>query len=397
MRFVRRHAVTALFLIAMLAAAIRAPARNWDMLCYVASVSAWTLDTPEAIYQATMANVAATAPEWLVQQFSANPLSSSAANFAHVLPMCQVKPLYNLSVWAVSGIAGLPLSSATSIVSALAFAALTLFMLVIPLKECPRPVWLGAILGLTFLGEGPMAQLPRLSTPDSLCTSFMVLAAASLLAKREALFAAAALLASLARPDAEIPMMFLAVWSVRDCWRSPRGRTWMIPAGCIVSLILAQTLVGRFAHSYTLEKMFYYSFMNRTPAIASLSDNLVSADAYLGILSSGFGTLMATPRFWVVAAMALLGGASYYLIPAKSVRRHAAVLAVLCAAFVIRFLIWPIAGEDRFYFGYFLISLYCSLELLFPCLKVAHAAILGWRAALSERYRRLEEAGHKAT
>lgn len=385
-----RHAITALFLAVMLGAAVAgilAPYRNWDMLCYVASVSSWRLDSPQSIYDATISDVAGTTPDWIVTQFLANPLSSSAKNFNHVLPMCQVKPLYNALLWAISKISGIPLSTASSLVSAIAFAIASLVLVAFPLKECPRPIWLIAILALAFAGPWPLATLARMSTPDSLCLLLTMVAFLGLLRRHELLFSGAALLASLTRPDAAILMMCLTIWTLRDCWISSHRRTWMILAGGLVLVAFSQVAVSYFAHSYSFEKMFYYTFVNRTSEIASLSGNLVSTESYLNVLSYGFNTMLGSTRFCMVAGTALLGAIAHYLAPAPLVNRHRQILGVCWTAFAIRFTVWPASGEDRFYFGYFLISLCCSIELMAPLGKICHAALLDHRASLIERYR----------
>ncbi|HIJ37781.1 MAG TPA: hypothetical protein HPP80_02695 [Rhodospirillaceae bacterium] len=342
-----------------------APYGNWDMLCYVASVTAWTTPDSQEIFSQTMTAAQAALPAWLFDQHSHNPLSLEGANFVQVLPMCQIKPLYNAMIWLAHQIIRLDLPTASWTVSAFSFAVMAVLLYRWRPRRFVHPLWLALVLALSFLGELPLASLARLSTPDALCTALTVAAfSAALFARNPWAFALSGWLATLARPDAAILIGGLALYFF---WFGQFGRQRSKALGFVLVGFLAasQILVGKLAGSYGWEKMFVYTFLNRVPNLAQDQTPLTWA-GYLQVLSGGFVLFAGAGRTLGLLGLSALACLARFLRPVPEDAIYLRLLALSWAGIGGRFLIWPAWGEDRFYYGYFLLILYCAAELVGP-------------------------------
>ena len=337
------------------------PYGNWDMLCYIGSVISWGDPTDTAIHSQTLAILKSAVPAWLYDQHSRNPLSREAKDFVQVLPMCQIKPLYTGALWLVHQVTPASLATASWSVSSLSFGGLAVLLWRWRTRWMARSVWLILVLVITWTGDLPMASLARLSTPDALCVALMVgSVTAALFWQSFWLFALFGWLAALSRPDAVI---FVAALTCYFAWSRRFGK--LSSVGLLAGLALSQWLVSRWGGSYGWEKMFVYTFFQRIPNLAEVQFNLTGA-MYWQALSGGFQLFIWAPRTLALLGLSALGLGCAYLRPAAGSQTCQHLLLVAWGALGLRFVIWPAWGEDRFYYGYYLLILYCSAELIGP-------------------------------
>jgi hypothetical protein len=344
---------------------LTSPYCNWDMLPYVASVVAWQGGNPDMIYGETMAAVKAAIPGWIYDQYVHNPLSAEATSFVQVLPFCQVKPLYNGFVWLGHHLVGLSLPVATWSVSAASFALLGFTLDRWRCRHLPRSAWLLLVVGLGFLGSYPMASLARWSTPDALCTLLLAAAVhAGLFARSAARFALFGWLATLARPDGVLFVGPLTLYFA--FFQRPR----LPGAGLAFLLFLAASAltVSILAGSYGWERMFVYSFLDKTPTPA-VDDLHLTWDGYVSALTGGAALFFGSARVLALLALSGLACVAHYLKTAPDNTFNFHLLLATWATIGGRFLVWPAWGDDRFYYAYFLLILYCSGELAAPYLR----------------------------
>ncbi|HIJ63476.1 MAG TPA: hypothetical protein HPQ04_12355 [Rhodospirillaceae bacterium] len=358
---------------------LMSPYGNWDMLCYLGSVISWQEASAATVHGQTLAAIKSALPAWLFDQHSQNPLSREARDFVQVLPMCQIKPLYNGAIWLFHAVTTASLPASSWSVSALSFAALAILLWRWPIRRVSPSVWLPAVILLTWAGDLPMASLARLSTPDCLCVTLSIAAIGFALSGRPfSWFALAGWLATLARPDAAV---LIGAFCAYFAWS---GRFGKLPSVCLLAALVASLwLVGRLAGSYGWEKMFVYTFFSRVPNLAE-ADLRLSADMYWQALSGGFALFIAAPRTIALLVLSALGLTGRFMRPAADGRTHRDLLMLTWGCLGLRFLIWPAWGEDRFYYGYFILILACSVELIGPYGQALWQRVQNHRQSIAE-------------
>jgi hypothetical protein len=365
---------------------IFSPFYNWDMLCYVASVTAWQGLGADAIFGGTMAALKAAIPDWVYAQHSHNALSVAAHDFVGVLPMCQIKPLYNGSVWLAHRLPGMSLPAATWWVSAISFAVLAVILSRWRSRHFPQSVWLVLVVVLTFVGSLPMSALARLSTPDALCTTLTLAALSVAYFSRSFMgFALFGWLATLARPDAAVCIGALTIYFAASA-HFPQSKPVQrgAAAGLLLILFASHLAVDHLAGSYSWEKMFVYTFLNRVPDLAADTTRLTWA-GYLGALSGGFAIFIVSARTAVLLGLSVVACFCRFLYPARGGAIHLHLLLLNWGCIAVRFVMWPAWGEDRFYYGYYVPILFFSAELIGPYGNVLWRHLLAYRQSLRQQ------------
>ncbi len=381
--------IVALYAIAMLYSVLLGlthPNRNWDMICYLGSVVSWQEKTPETIYSTSMGIVKDTMPDWLYQQFIENPLSSSPAAYIQQLPFCQVKPLYNVSMWFFHQ-TGMALTTASWVTSTVSFAILAILLFLWRPHCMGRSAWLLMVLALAFFWEDwPFATLARFSTPDALCTMLCIAALFAWLERKSfRYFCLFGLLATLARPDSIIP---LGIYTAYFATLAPKPqRAPLFDAVFFCALLLISNVVVKHitqGPNYTYEHFYIYSFFNKNPNPATMSDHL-TFDMYWQSFTVGLKDFFTLPRTIMLVIISLAGGFSYYMRPApgKANRLWLDLLLVTWGAWAVRFILWPAALENRFYYGYCLVILFASGELIAPFTASAWKILQTFRKQLN--------------
>lgn len=343
------------------------PLYNWDMLCYVASVTAWTEHGADRIFGDTMAIIKDSIPNWVYSQHSTNALSVEARSFVQVLPVCEVKPLYNAAVWLVHTLSPLSLARATWTASSLFFGFLAVQLYRWRLRNMVRPAWLAMVLILCFVGDLPMASLARWSTPDCLSTLLAISGLYQAICwKRFGRAAVLGWLAVLARPDAVLLAGCMTLYfSVR-----PRPTQKSILSGLLFLAVLGATtfFVDRAASGYGWEKLFVYSFLFRTPTPADYLPTL-DIPTYLRVLTSNGRIFFTSGIFLVLAGLSTVALALHRIRPHDRAGSYFELLVMFWVALLGRFLVWPAWGEDRYYYSYFIMIPLLGGEVIAPHLR----------------------------
>jgi len=343
---------------------LTAPYHNWDMLGYVGNVLRWSETNAEALYQQIYADVAVSTEDWIIDQFRANPLSATAENMVKQLPFYAVKPLYLGLMWLLHQI-GFALSTASSLIAALSFGALAVWLWRWQPRNAPHWVWLATIVALTWLYEWPMAALARFSTPDSLSIVLTIGALWFWLERRRVepyfLFA---LLALLARPDTIVLTGTLAAYFTL---LAPPPQRMELRHGIpgMALLLGVYFLAHRYSGVYSWELMFTYAFLNKIPDPEALTGTLTPA-LYQQVIMATLPMFLADPRMVALMIISTLGLILGWQKPGTEHRLWRDLLLLTWAALAVRFAIFPAWGEARYYYAYDLLMLLAALELGWP-------------------------------
>jgi len=134
--------------------------------------------------------------------------------------------------------------------------------------------------------------------------------------------------------------------------------------------------------NYTYGLFFIYSFLNKNPNPATMDAHL-TWDMYWQIFSVSLIEFLTVHRIIVLLVFTALAFFCYYMWPRRGNRLWFHVLLVTWGSLSVRFILWPASHEYRFYYGYCLMILLASGELISP-----YAGVL-WNM-LQEHRRRLK-------
>ena len=341
------------------------PVRNWDMLAYVGSVISLDTSDPQAIHDRMLIDVKPVVPPELYREFSEkNPLSADPVSFYRILPLYRLKPLYIGAIWLAHRL-GAGIAQATWLVSACSFAVLGIALAWWRPRGASRGVWLLAVVALCLLGQWPMAMLAAWSTPDALSLALFMLAFVAWNRHRSAGgFAVCALLSILARPDALLLVLALTGWFAFavSAERRLRPCAAIFIAAAVSAAYLSIGIVGWNVLFYHTFVDIYFDF---TKSVVKVTGTQYRRALVWGLLHE-----MQNARMKVFIALSMIALWCHRQCPSNQ-REWLWLLLMTWAVFVIRFLIFPAWGDERYYYPVYLLLLMSCLELIAPWIKAS--------------------------
>lgn len=350
--------VFCLFLAWLVASSLRSPHWNWDLVPYVACALEGRFSDSEDLRAATFAEVRRGVP---LSRFRVLTTGGYFGDVFHdpealeeQLPFYRIKPAYVMLLRLVAR-AGMPLVTATLVVSVAAsalFALLVLYWLrrhFAPRAAGPLAVLLSLLIGLPIVA--------RLSTPDALsgCVLWVVVYA---LCERGALGVAslAVILSVAVRSDNVVVGLWLAALLFALDRRG--GRLHPLPhAATALGVILVYEASVKAAGAYPWTTFFVHSF--RAPlSLPAEWHGTLSLRFYLEVIARN-AHMFLDPQ---PAAIVLLGAVAFVQLPAgedlrSGLRRALPPLVLLLA--VGRYLLYP------FVMGRHLFPFYAAIGVLF--------------------------------
>jgi len=339
--------------------ASRAPVLNWDLVPAMALALEWTEDDAREVHRRTYEAVQDELGPAAFAELTAPGVRAARFQdpdaFHEHLPFYRARVLYTLGIAALHGL-GAPLSAATWWIAVGAYGLLALVLLAWSTRHVGLA--LAALFALGLAHTPALLTQARFSSADGLAT-LLIVAGAYLFVERRA-FVAGALVLTLslgARPDGIVLIGFLALalplFLPRDERPSLRALCIWVLASAAVYLALT-----RFAGEYGWWPLITISFEEKAVHPAQLSTSF-DASRYLEILGRQLGALpgdgyVTTGRevtgstlVFVYAGVAVLGLALWSR--ARDIGgRAAALLAALCLAYLVRYLLFPQLW-DRFF------------------------------------------------
>ncbi len=361
---------------------ITAPFRNWDMVAYVGSAISWQESDPDVIYNSTLADVKEVVwPELYEDIATKNALSKDRDAFLQQLPWYTIKPLYVGSMVVLHHVFGMGYSQATFVISTASFVLLGALLALWRPSRLNRGVWLLLMMAMVFVGNRPMEDLARYSTPDALSTLLIIAAFFYLVyrPKFEA-FAAFAAAAILVRPDSVILMILAcAAWFFGS---TDRSRPALKKAGIAVLGFAALYVGVKWAMGgYDWSKLFYYAFVNKSPYPATMEYELTLAK-YLEVLFGGLAHIFSDVRLFPMLVLSAAALFCHFMYPVAN-RRWLFLLLAVWAAFAARFVLFPAWWEYRYYYAYYLLALAACAEMIPPYAGLLWQRLLAHRAAIN--------------
>lgn len=146
----------------------------------------------------------------------------------------------------------------------------------------------------------------------------------------------------------------------------------------MVFLCLTNAFVNHVGKGYGLEILFIYGFVDRTPHPSQLTANL-TFQQYWDILVPAIWLFLGYARNIALITASVAGCVCYFIKREQESTMHLLLLLVTWACLAFRFLLWPAWGEDRYYFSYDIIIMFCCGELIWPCVAVPLRRLDDWR------------------
>ncbi|MEZ0225406.1 MAG: hypothetical protein ACAH83_12695 [Alphaproteobacteria bacterium] len=340
------------------------PVRNWDMMGYIACIVSDGTDDPKIIHERMLAEIKPVVwPELYTEYSEKNRLSADAGNFYRQIPFYRIKPLY---VWAVRAVhaMGAGLAASTWLVSTFSFVVLSAALAWWRPDAANRGAWLLSLCALLLLGYLPLGTFAGYSTPDPLSLMFFTLAF-MLWARRRSLagYAVCNLLCVLTRPDALIQTIILTLYfmlfSAKDLRMKPSTAT--IAAGTACAGFIAVQLATSAPGWITL---FVRGFIDDNFDFTAGEAHLTIGQ-YFSAIFAGLKRELINPRF--IFFVLLSAGALAEAYRRRKTARLEWVWLIMAGwtAFGARLLLFP-ATDERYFYGYYLLMIIGSIELLSP-------------------------------
>jgi hypothetical protein len=379
---IKKKLIPFIYIIAMGWAFINAylhPYYNWDMLCYMGSVISWSEKDPAEVHRKVMETAKAEIPDWVYVQHAANSLSSEYSAFMDQVPLCQIKPLYTVTVWLVHQM-GVPLAVSTWRVSNFSFLILAIVMYLWKPMFMHRNAWLLLVLGISYLWEFPLGTVGNLSTPDAMSTMLCIFAFYAWLQKRSIFgFCILGVMATLARPDA---MIIMSAATVYFAFLSPKEWRWSKTAAALmlVALLISYSAFKMAFGGYTFAQYFIHSLVATSPHPGQITQELTPS-LYWFIFTGGLQMFFSQSRVITLALIAAFAFFAYYLKPYPERRLWVDLLALTLVSWATRFILWPSWGDYRFYYTYSVMLLLTSGEVIAPFAAALWKKIITLREA----------------
>ncbi len=358
---------TAIFVLTMAMAiwqGVTRPVLNWDMIGYMGSIISMETDDRKIIHERVKEETKPVVSDAIYEDlFVNNRLSNDAGNFYRQLPFYHIKPLYVAAV-ALTHELGAGLAASTWYVSALAFAFLAYALYGWKPQQASRPVWLFSVSALTVLGYFPMAKLAAYSTPDAMTLAFMMLGIVAWYRQRSfTQFMVCMLLAIATRPDAMIQVMTLTFFLTFFAARQQRLSHANGAVAAVLAFAMYQAIQAAFGAAGWTE-LFYRGMIDDNFDFTKGHAH-ITWDQYKTAVLWGAGHIVENGRLRFFIALSVLALACHARKPGKQ-RPWMWLLLMAWGTFVVRFLLFPNWGDERYYYYYYLLVLIASLEMFAP-------------------------------
>jgi len=345
-------------------AAAVSPLYNWDMIPYIALAIAWEEDEPEVIHRRAYEAIADELPAEefakLVGGGVRRVRAEDPAAFYEHLAFYRARVLYNLPVYLLNKVFGVPFTNATWWMSRGAWFALAVLMAAWSMRALG---WLWGIPIGTLLAHAPwLVAHMHYSSPDMQATLMTCLGLFLMIELRRDIAGAALLTAAIGvRPDTVILAVFLA----GALWFFDReGR----PAPRFLGIWLVATFVAYFAvqahaGAYGWWPLFWISFVKKEAFPAQIPTSpdwgiywTVLRAKVAAIPNPAYHVQGAGNRWGVTGStlpLAMIGTILAAFELARRARRrefarYQALFVALLATYAVRWLLFPQLW-DRFF------------------------------------------------
>ncbi len=280
------------------------PLYTWDLVPYVATTLAVSVDDPVSLHQATYSLLESRLSEIEFNALIAGPYASdlyqNASNFASQLDLYFVKPLY-VGALRILYLAGVNPVDAVMLMSLLP-GLIICVLLFVWMKTMVNPLQ-AALLAIVILLCTRLVDLSRVPVPDNFSSLFILLGLYSLLVRKW--LSAAVILISLSVLVRTNNIIFALLLFSLLCWRSLRSpgqwhqhELYYFGAGFVVSLLLYALTSIIFHQQWWL--LFYHSLVEPQVNIAEF-DFSFSLSLYLDVVVNAARQLVAAGAFVVTA------------------------------------------------------------------------------------------------
>jgi hypothetical protein len=340
------------------------PVRNWDMMGYIGCIISLDTSDPVEIHTRMLAEIKPVVwPQLYIEYAEKNQLSNNAENFYRQLPYYRIKPLYVGAVWLFHKL-GAGLAQATWLVSTVAFVAVAALLAWWKPEKANRGVWLLTLSALMLFGYIPLGIFAGYSVPDPLSLMFFLAAFMGWMRFGSLpLYLSGNLLCILARPDALIQVVAMAVYFSFFAAKEQRLKPALAiaaVASCLAGYAVIRYVTG--AGGWT--DLFYRAFVDQNFDFTTGEAHLTMAQ-YFHALWMGIMRKLTDPRFIIIlfASIAALYAAwrDRKTIPWPWFW----LMLITWAALGGRYLLFP-GADHRYFYSYYLIIIMAGLELLTP-------------------------------
>ncbi|HEX3597485.1 MAG TPA: hypothetical protein VHU80_20395 [Polyangiaceae bacterium] len=358
-RFRARFVVPYALLVSLVAAWCAGhPEWNFDLLGYTAAVLSWRSESILSLHRRVYETLARVAPPFVNEQLILTldyrkAVFVDAEAFFRQVRLYTNKPLYVALVGIASTDDGV--MWATSLISAISYAALAVLVLVWTSRIAP-PLW-AAVVSCLFMLSSPLVEAARLSTPDMLAALLLSLGTFFVLESRRLAPGNVFLcLGCAARPDVFIAASLVLGYSVVR--EGPGWRAVVRPAavGAVAALLVSRMA---FALGLPWRTLMEHTFSRRLYKPADMSA-VIGAGAYVGAVVRG----LVLPRFSNYGALlvhALLTFGVLVLRKTASVSKEWPALASIAWASIgLHYLGFPMLS-DRFFLSSYLLVVVAAL------------------------------------
>ncbi len=335
--------------------AVLKPHYEWDVLGYMASALSFEETDKKSIHTQVYALAHAAMPlqaytELVSQTPYRRDMYADYDHFAQQIPFYSIRPLYVGAIYLLNK-AGVNLARAPGVVSALAYFAIAVVLL----------LWInnyiagvnGIGLPLLLILSPPMLMIAREMTPDALSAAVLI-AAVYLLAEKRALtgFALLTLASVWIKTDnviyALILFSYLLVFG-KDRLALSFANFALLVAGAVASCLAIDLAAGNYGWSTVFHHTFVQFITN--PAEQRFP---VSFSVYLAALRSGL-SMAVSGSMMIFLFFGLL---AYYLSVQKKILLrgiYSHLMLILGLSVLIRYLLFP-AMLDRFFIAHYMLT-----------------------------------------
>ena len=329
------------------------PAFNWDVIPYAACAISYEERDPRVVHERAYGALRRAAPPEVYEELTTS--SAYRARMADVpqlfdlqLNYYHIRPLYVSLVFVASRI-GVPVVTATVLVSALAAVAISLLSLVWLARSLP--IGVAALIAWLLVNATGMTDLSRLSTPDILSAALVVGGLYLLIARHATDAGIAVLIGSLlARSDNVLLVLgVLACLAVCPDDRLRPGRRRLVLYAILALVVfVAIFLIARgYGWWTTVSHTLLGSIDDPTTY-----DRAPTLYLYAFVVNRGFKQFTSSH-----VAFMLLFAVLSFVFAGRDQRAPLYFIAAVLVTLVVRFFLFPVLWDRLFLAYYFVIPI----------------------------------------
>ena len=280
--------------------------------------------------------------------------AKSSKAFDEQIPYYQVKHSYNAFAYAVYS-SGISAPTSLFVVNAIFYIFLGIILFLIFLTVFPQNYFLASTLSLLVLSFPPIRHMASDATPDLVCLSILLLFLFAVLKKYSALFQFTVLLnLILIRPDMII--LALTYFFLLIFYQYFFNKKFSLEP-ILYIFVLGITYLGivKFYHYPGWTDVFYDSFIRRRLYISKESPNF-TVYQYLEVVITNLKNFKKISFFAIFFLVSII-----YFSTSTWEKLFAVFIFV---NIYLKFLIFPLVGEYRFFVGFILIMVIWLINIL---------------------------------